>query len=425
MPPAKANRGTGDPAARQGFVCEKDGQALSLIATRPINDIIVGERHRKDLGDIAGFAARIGKDGLLNPITIKPDGRLIAGERRLRAVKLLGWSEIPVHVVDTGTVVSGEFAENVDRKDFTLSELVAIGEDVEAEERERAKERQGSRTDLVATCHEVGFGRTRDRTAQKLGISGHTFERAKEVVEAGRAEPERFGPFVEQMDRTGRANGVFKRLKIIRQAELIRAEPPALPWKGPYRVIVADPPWQTRVRADDPSSRRTIPYAGQSMDDIRRLDVASIAHDDCVLWLWATNADIREAFTVLDAWKFELKTILTWVKHKMGTGDWLRGQTEHCLMAVRGKPTVTLSNQSTVLHAPARGHSQKPHEFYHLVESLCPAPRYADLFSRCRHNERWDVHGDEAPAAPEPTPAAPEPPSPPGTAPTVNGGGRP
>jgi N6-adenosine-specific RNA methylase IME4 len=47
----------------------------------------------------------------------------------------------------------------------------------------------------------------------------------------------------------------------------------------------------------------------------------------------------------------------------------------------------------------------KPVEFYDLVESLCPAPRYADLFSRYRHNNKWDPHGDEAPLAP--TEAAP------------------
>jgi N6-adenosine-specific RNA methylase IME4 len=40
----------------------------------------------------------------------------------------------------------------------------------------------------------------------------------------------------------------------------------------------------------------------------------------------------------------------------------------------------------------------KPAEFYDLVESLCPAPRYADIFSRYRHNDKWDCHGDEAPA---------------------------
>jgi len=81
----------------------------------------------------------------------------------------------------------------------------------------------------------------------------------------------------------------------------------------------------------------------------------------------------------------------------MGTGDWLRGQTEHCLMAVRGKPIVQLTNQTTLLHGPMRKNSQKPEEFYDFIEALCPAPRFAYLFSRYRHNEKWDCHGDEAP----------------------------
>lgn len=107
---------------------------------------------------------------------------------------------------------------------------------------------------------------------------------------------------------------------------------------------------------------------------------------------------MRHAYDVLDAWGFQPQTILTWIKHKMGTGEWLRGQTEHCIFATRGKPTVHLTNQTTALFAPGRAHSQKPVEFYDFVEKLCPAPRYAYLFSRYRHNDRWDCHGDEAPA---------------------------
>ena len=63
-------------------------------------------------------------------------------------------------------------------------------------------------------------------------------------------------------------------------------------------------------------------------------------------------------------------------------------------MAVRGSPVVEQSGHSTVLQAPLRAHSQKPDEFYVFVEELCPAPRYAELFSRS-HRPRWDTHGDE------------------------------
>jgi ParB/RepB/Spo0J family partition protein len=70
-----------------------------------ISDIVVGTRHRRDMGDIDGLAASIKELGLLQPIVVRPDGVLVAGERRLRAAKLLGWTEIPVNVVDVGAIV--------------------------------------------------------------------------------------------------------------------------------------------------------------------------------------------------------------------------------------------------------------------------------------------------------------------------------
>jgi ParB family transcriptional regulator, chromosome partitioning protein len=69
------------------------------MTTRPIDSIRVGKRFRKDMGDIDGLAANMDQLGLLQPISIFPDGTLIAGERRLRAAKQLGWKKIPVTVV--------------------------------------------------------------------------------------------------------------------------------------------------------------------------------------------------------------------------------------------------------------------------------------------------------------------------------------
>ena len=46
------------------------------------------------------------------------------------------------------------------------------------------------------------------------------------------------------------------------------------------------------------------------------------------------------------------------------------------------------------LVAPMRTHSEKPDEFYALVERVCPAPRHCELFSR-RGRPNWDGHGDE------------------------------
>ena len=99
--------------------------------------IRIGERHRRGMGDIDGLAASIEELGLLPPIVVRPDGKLIAGARRLLAAKALGWQTIPATVVDLDAVVRGEFAENAHRKHFTLSEAVAIKRALKPLERAR------------------------------------------------------------------------------------------------------------------------------------------------------------------------------------------------------------------------------------------------------------------------------------------------
>jgi ParB family chromosome partitioning protein len=370
-------------------------------ATRPISSIRVVSRHRRDMGDVESLAASIRDIGLLHPVVIAPDGTLICGERRLRAAQELGWKSIPVRIVDIAAIARGELAENACRKDFTPSESVAIAATVEKHERALAKQRQSlskGRGEKGRKTLPTLNGRALDSVGRIVGMSRPTLERARAVVEAAKAEPEKFAKLLDDMDRSGRVNGPFRRLQNAQQAALIRAEPPPLPGRGPYRVGNCDVPWPYEVDDDDPAHRGAWPFPTMSIDELCALPVSSIMHEDSIFWFWTTNFHMRHAFTILDAWGFpKTPTILTWHKDRPGHGHWLRGKTEHCIMAVRGKPIVTLTNQTTSLHAPVRGHSEKPREFYDLVESLCPAPRYADLFSRYQHNDKWDCHGDQAP----------------------------
>jgi N6-adenosine-specific RNA methylase IME4 len=371
--------------------------------TIALDRVIVGERHRHDMGDIAGLAESIREVGLLHPIVITPGGVLVAGERRLHAWQLLGWKEIPYRVVDLAAVVRGEFAENAVRKPFTPSEMVAIAAAIEPLERAKARARQlqGTRSEPSENFSQGPTGRALDKVARLAGVSRPTLKKAQQVCEAADAEPDRFGKLVEAMDKTGRVNGPHRRLLNMRQPEAIRAEPPPLPNNGPYRAVVCDVPWPSEPNDADPSERGYWPFPTMSIEQLCKLDVSSIMHADSVLWFWTTNFHMRHAYTILDAWGFHSRpTILTWAKDRPGRGQRLLGQTEHAIMAVRGNPVITLTNQTTLLRAPVRKPlGSKPPEFYDLVESLCPAPRYADLFSRYRHSERWDCHGDDAPTS--------------------------
>jgi ParB family chromosome partitioning protein len=111
-----------------------------------VADIIVGDRHRRDLGDIDALARSIGALGLLQPVVLRPDRRLVSGFRRLAAVKKLGWRTVEVTMVhgldDEVSLLRAERDENTCRKDFTPSEAVAIGTALEEREKAKAKERQ-------------------------------------------------------------------------------------------------------------------------------------------------------------------------------------------------------------------------------------------------------------------------------------------
>lgn len=65
---------------------------------RTVESIIVGNRHRTDLGDLTALCESIEREGLLQPLTVTIDGVLVCGARRLAAIKLLGWRTVNVWV---------------------------------------------------------------------------------------------------------------------------------------------------------------------------------------------------------------------------------------------------------------------------------------------------------------------------------------
>jgi N6-adenosine-specific RNA methylase IME4 len=208
------------------------------------------------------------------------------------------------------------------------------------------------------------------------------------------------------MDKTGRVNGPYRRLKNIKQAEAIRAEPPPLPNCGPYRAGFVDIPWAYEPDDENAPQRGVLPYSTLSIEQACALNVGAILHPDCVIGMWVTNFALAGGLhlPVLQAWRLEPKTVITWPKDRIGRGHWAKGQTEHLVIAVRGKPIITLTDQTTLLKGPfhliqKNAHSSKPIEAYACFESLYPAPRYFDLFSRYQHNDKWDCHGDKAPPA--------------------------
>lgn len=247
----------------------------------------------------------------------------------------------------------------------------------------------------------------RDQAAMAVNVSGRSVQKAANVIERGVPELQASvdagiasvdvaskiadRPKADQLAivRKIAENPTKNALSVMRQHDRDAVtssveEVTPMP-EGPFRVILVDFPWAYGKRPDDGTQR------GQTMSkgdiEIFAADrLRPLAHDDAVLFLCITNAHLvnGDHVAVLKAAGFTGKTILSWDKGRMDTGDWFHGQTEHFIMATKGRPTIRLSNQETVLpmiSEKRREGGQKPEGLYEFIESLCPGNR-VELFSR-------------------------------------------
>lgn len=189
-----------------------------------ISEIEIGERFRKDVGNIDDLAKSIATVGQLQPVVITADNKLIAGLRRIRACESIGLQSVLVavaHEVETARQFAlAERDENTCRKDFTPSEAVAIGMVLEKLESPAAKKRREAGGNLPQGTE---TGKTRDIVAESVGMSGRTYEKAKEVVEAASkpdAKPEVIQAALT-MDQTGKVDPAHKIVKASTSAEWI------------------------------------------------------------------------------------------------------------------------------------------------------------------------------------------------------------
>ena len=168
-----------------------------------------------------------------------------------------------------------------------------------------------------------------------------------------------------------------------------------------YPVIYADPPW----RYENPpmgGTNRSIEnhYPTMTLEEICAMPVVDLATDDAMLYLWATAPKLKECMEVIEAWGFEYRTNMIWDKQKIGMGYHARNQHEILLIAKRGKipPPEAGKQPSSLISAPRGKHSEKPVEFYEIIEAAYPTLPKIELFCRSPR-EGWAVWGNQSEAA--------------------------
>ena len=163
------------------------------------------------------------------------------------------------------------------------------------------------------------------------------------------------------------------------------------PTRKQYSVILADPPWDVQQKGAYGAERH---YSLMSLERIKALPVEDLATNDAHLWLWVTNATLREGYDVMESWGFTPRSPLTWIKPRFTLGVYLRNATEHLILGTRGKAPVKFKSQPTWMFAPLQDHSHKPEEQYAVIERVSGEGPRLELFAR-RRQPGWDVWGNE------------------------------
>jgi N6-adenosine-specific RNA methylase IME4 len=187
------------------------------------------------------------------------------------------------------------------------------------------------------------------------------------------------------MDRNGRIDAAYRKLQRMKDEEHRLA---VKPLRGKFRTLCIDPPW---AYSGVPEKARPT-YATMSQKELLALPVGSWAEEEAHLYLWTTNADLPDAFELMERWKFKYITTLTWIKPTFGLGSYFRTSTEHVLFGVRGRLLTRVRNIGTHFTASKTYHSAKPDVFYQMVERTSYPP-YLDVFARKRR-PGWTVWGN-------------------------------
>ena len=335
----------------------------------------------------------IKEHGLLQPVVLF-EGKILDGRNRYRACKEIGIKP-KIKNYEGNDPLSFVISGNLKRRHLTKDQRAVIAQEVMPLLEEEARKRQGSRTDLTSGNFfpEVEKGRPSEKAGKMFNVNERYIREVKKIKENRPEQLEKIKSgelTLMDVKREERIKKINKQKEDLERESLNNIE-------GDYDVIVIDPPWkyfEEDSTSYDPKTwhtRGVAPYPTMSIEQIKNITLP--AKDDCVLWLWTTNKHIFDCREILNSWGFEIKSILTWDKDMIGIGRWLRSQTEHCILAIKGKPYFNNTKWSTLIREKRTTHSTKPQIFYTIVNEIC-AGRKLDYFAR-KKREGWDVYGDE------------------------------
>ena len=370
------------------------------MVTRQIREVEIAAIHphpdfevvpRMTSNEWSAFYNDVVFNGIKVPLEVTGDGIIVDGHHRYKAAQGMGLKTVPVIDAPLGndTAFGYMISAAMLRRHLDKDQLGILAAKWAEDNQKAHSGLKGVSAPRGAETNDVSP--TRSEALTKFNVTRKTFDEAKWVIKHTPDEvPLIMNPTAGAPKRKlSKIKRNYQKQEDQKKADAVA---PVKVEQGVFNCIVIDPPWKLEGEYDPDYYRGAPGYAQMSLEDISAMKIP--ADDNCVLWLWTTNAYLRDSFDLLEGWGFQYKELLTWGKNSIGTGVWLRGQTEHCLLAVKGQVPWMLNGQSNLLIADKMGHSIKPEAFYTLVDSLCHGAKL-DMFAR-KPREGWEVWGNVA-----------------------------
>jgi hypothetical protein len=244
----------------------------------PLADIIDGE-YRQDMGDLNKLIQSIKRHGLTYPIVVTRHRQVLAGQRRIEAVKQLGWKTVPAIVAtnlnDAADLLIAERPDNL-KKPMSVEEKVDLGMRLESF---RAEDRFGGAIRGTITLRVVG---------QVTGLKGSSYYRARNVVLAARSneygeDAQAFAKTVlAEMNATRRITPAYEKIRKGIDLHL----------GGPRHALVTDAAGQRKALDGAVEVLAGITFGLRSIGPINK----DITREEATRWM----RDLSEARTALE-----------------------------------------------------------------------------------------------------------------------------
>lgn len=175
-----------------------------------------------------------------------------------------------------------------------------------------------------------------------------------------------------------------------------------------YNIIYADPPWSfsskqlQKEKGKRFNSLENV-YHTEKTENMKNWNIKRICNNDSAIFMWTTDAHIKEAIDLMESWGFKYVTIaFIWSKRSKNNkeiytlGAWTLKNCEICLFGTRGQMLKYKKSNCIrqLVKAERTKHSKKPDLVYSLIEELFGDLPRIELFAR-QQVKGWDCWGDE------------------------------